>query len=456
MENNQASEGSETTSADVLPIHTKHEIAQAINKFLHQIRDIEFCARNFIPAAAKIHKEQATKISQEIKDGRSILDEKDEKNYGIGANKILEAIRRAERLSSSRIPLVLESSLFLGMFSAFDTFTGDLLTAIYNKNPKLYLDLNRSVPVSEILKYESFEELKAITLQDEIETFRRQSYVEQFDDLEKRFGFKTLKAFEKWPDFVECGQRRNLMTHCDGTISEQYIKICKEQGYKFPKPVKIGDKLSLGAKYVLPSCELMMEVGLKLGQTIWRKCFPSKDEIKIADIHLKDVIYEFLQLERWKFAQVVGEFATTQQKYSDEAEHKIAIINYCIALKFDEKKDLLNKQLSIDWSDSVLDLRLAETVLRDNFKLATEFMKKIGEKGEYIEETAYYRWPLFKEFRNSPEFKETYEIIYHHPFIDELQKVADKAQESVSEQISGDSNGGERLLPESNSHNLVQ
>jgi hypothetical protein len=455
MATNQTAEDSGETT-NTLPAKSKHEIAQAINKFLHQIRDIEFCARTFIPASAKINKEQAEKINNEINEGRSILNEGNEKTYGVGANKIVEAIRRAERLTSSRIPIVLESSLFLGMFSAFDTFTGDLLTTIYNKNPKLFLNLNRSVPVSEILKYQSFDELKTITLQDEIEDFRRKGYVDQFDDLEKRFGFKTLKAFDKWSDFVECGQRRNLMTHCDGIVSEQYLKICKDQGYKFPTPTKIGDKLSLGPKYVLPSCELMMEVGLKLGQTLWRKCFPDKDELKFADIHLKNVIYEFLQLERWRFAQVVGEFATTQQKYSDAAEHKLAVINYSIALKFDGKTDLLKKQLSIDWSDSVFDLRLAEAVLRDDFKLAAEMMKKIGIKGEYVEETAYYRWPLFKEFRNSSEFKETYEVIYHHPFVDELQKVAEKTQESVNEQISDDIQDGKKLLTESNGHSLVQ
>jgi len=59
MGTQQTAEDNATKSPDVLPITSKHEIIKAINKFLHQIRDIEFCARTFIPAAAQIQEERA-------------------------------------------------------------------------------------------------------------------------------------------------------------------------------------------------------------------------------------------------------------------------------------------------------------------------------------------------------------------------------------------------------------
>ena len=300
--------------------------------------------------------------------------------------------------------------------------------------------MNKDVKISEILKnYQTLDELRESVLLEEIANFRRPSYILQYDDLEDRFAKKsTLRKFDNWAKFIECSQRRHLLTHCDGQVSEQYLKICQEAGYKFEKPVKVGDKLGLGPEYFASSCELIMEVGLKLGHTLWRILFTAKKELaskeeledlKAADKHLRDVLYEFLQLERWEFAKTIGKFATEQKDHSSELDRQMAIINYSIALKFGGETDKMKKLLaSIDWSASTLDLRLGYEVLLDNYAEAANIMRKIGKKSEMVTESVYYQWPLFKEFRNSTEFQESYEVIYGYPFSVELQRVAEQAE----------------------------
>src|SRR5690606_10699525 len=116
--------------------------------------------------------------------------------------------------------------------------------------------------------------LKETVLSEEIETFRRKSYSEQFQDLEARFSIHTLKDLPAWKKFVECSQRRNLITHCDGVVSQQYLKECKKAGYSDAELPKAGEEINLSSKYVRESCELLIEIGAKLGIVLWRKCLP--------------------------------------------------------------------------------------------------------------------------------------------------------------------------------------
>jgi hypothetical protein len=418
----------------------EHTIAKAIDHFLHRARDIEVCERIFVPLAIERWHSERDAIKGDLDEAKDLLTDKSEMPKIIaGVNKVINAIRRTERLKQSQVPKMLESSLFLGLFSAFDVFTGDLLTAVYNKQPELFNKLNKKVSISRILEHTSFEKFKATVLQDIIEKFRRKSYVEQFESLERRFAI-TLKAFERWSHFVEASQRRNLLTHCGGIVSDQYMEVCKREGYSFASPVVIGDRLELGHEYVQSVCELLMEVALKLGQTLWRKLFPK--ELGEADSHLRSVIYDCLLTERWKSAQIFGEFAIGQKKVSSDLERKVSIINYAISLKFGSQPEQATHILSeVDWTATINDFKLAETVLFEQYDDAAALMEKIGLVSELINEHAYHEWPLFREFRKTEQFLKAYEKVYQCPFTIEIQKTADAAQLSTDDRVKNEESG---------------
>lgn len=230
---------------------------------------------------------------------------------------------------------------------------------------------------------------------------------------------------------MECTQRRNLLTHCGGVVSEQYRKICKEEKYPEKNIPPLGTELELGPDYFLPTCELMIEVGLKLGQTLWRKILP--EELGEADRHLNHTQYDALYSQNWERAKIFGEFAVSQKKFSDEISKRMCIINYCIALKFSgEEECALNELNKIDWTASINDFRLAEAVLKENFEDAASIMIRIGKSGELVTEAFYHTWPLFNKFRESAEFMAAYEKIYGYPFVVELKRYADAALTDAS------------------------
>lgn len=318
------------------------------------------------------------------------------------------------------------NSLYISLFSTFDEFTGNLINAVYVRKPELYSSIDRSISLKEILTYDTLEDVKGYLLAKEIETIRRSSYTEQFIKLGNIFGME-LRKFDKWAEFIEAGQRRNLITHCGGVVSEQYLAACKEVGYKQEKLVDIGTKLTVDPHYFINTVQILMEIVLMLGQCIWRKLFV--EEIEDADRHINNVIFTTLIHERWPTAAGLSHLAMQpiMTSKSKDVFVKIRVVNYAIAIKYSNDdsarmvKTLLDKT---DWSGSLLDFKLAVHVLKDEYGEAAQVMQEIGKEGELVDELAYYRWPLFREFRSSKEFLAAYNAIYGYSFAQKIQKSA--------------------------------
>lgn len=432
MNKTEIDEAPEAQEPSATEAQKKNPIPEAITRFICKARDIKWSARTLIPKAGEMVNERIAKAEEQIKRSQELLASQEALERVHGMKEMLEAVRKIERVKYSKTYTIVETSLFLSLFSAFDEYTGELISAIYERKPKLFDKLNRKVDLTDVLSANSIDDLKRSVLNDAIETFRRKSYVEQFAELENTHGL-PLREFERWPDFVECTQRRNLLTHCGGIVSEQYRNICKEEKYPEEKIPSIGAQLGLGAEYFLPTCELMMEVALKLGQTLWRKILP--EEIEEADSHLISTQFDALYSQNWKRAKVFGEFAVSQRKFTDEKHKRMCVLNYTIALKFSGNEEQAIKELNkLDWSASINDFRLAEAVLRDRFEDAASIMTRIGKAGEMVREESYHIWPLFTKFRESPEFIAVYAEIYGYPFVTKLKRYADETLSDASTQ----------------------
>lgn len=273
------------------------------------------------------------------------------------------------------------------------------------------------------------QELHQAFLDKEIETIRRKSYQEQFKYLENQFNIKLTK-FKQWPSFIEKSQRRNLFTHCDGIVSKQYIDICKAVNFDFEEEVNIGDQLQVGTEYLFQSCMVVAQVGIMLGQTLWRKVL--SNEIDKADSHLNGIIYNFLHEEEWLNAITIGNFAQGLPSSSNELTERMFLVNHAIALKAINKKPEAKKLLDTkDWSATLLDFKLAYAVINDDYDEAQEIMNKIGEVGELVIELSYHDWPLFREFRESEQFLRGYESVYNYPYISKLTELAEQTRNEV-------------------------
>ncbi|MFM2667922.1 hypothetical protein AAFX24_24515 [Vibrio mediterranei] len=406
-------------------------IIQCVSRFVHAVNDVEYAIKVFVPLAFDLEEKQHTEISECYKEAEKYAEDGNPSNQALSSSLFFKASRKALRYVNSQVPKTMVKSLFLNIFSDFDTFTGEMLKAIYEKKPELYQSITKSVSMSEIVKCDDIQLLKERILTEEIESFRRKSYVEQFGELEKQFGISTLRKFKNWPKFVEATQRRNLFMHCDAIVSEQYVKICSEHSCDI-SDAKIGEKLSISQEYFFAVLDMMREVAIKLANVLWRKVLP--EEAELSDDALHHIVFDCLNNENWNLAILIGDFIRNDAKSKTDLMARINTVNLVIAQKFSGNDKAASKILhSIDWSASILDFRLAVAVLEDDFTAAKDFMCRIGNEGELVNESAYLEWPLFRDFRQSEEFLSAYESVFGYSFVTKMQENAHEFEKEVDE-----------------------
>lgn len=423
-----------SSTQDAAP-HT-HPISSAIDSYLHWARDSQHAAgKSLKPVINDVQKGFKT-LRSDVRKANRLLKEPSTEEDQIRAQRIFFSVnRRLDRLRGAEPWEVLTRSLFIGLFSGYDAFIGKLFTAIYMRKPELFNGIQRTIPLTTVLSASSLDEIKRCVLEEELDTLRRKSYIDQFEALEKTFGL-ALRKFDQWPQFVECAQRRNILTHCDGKVTKQYVQICEAAGYRFNITPALGTDTEVDIGYFFESSELMMEVAVMLGHTLWRKVLP--EETSEADRHLHGLTYNALALERWDRAKSLGAFGTSDavRKNSSDLDDRIGLINYAIALKFGEEPQNARKLVeSVDWSAARPELQLASFVLLDQHETAAELMRKIGKETDLIGAAAYYEWPLFRSFRESPEFLRAYAEVYGHSFIKDVKKNAQKTEQTASKAL---------------------
>lgn len=405
--------------------HQKHPLEEVISEYLSSLRNIGQTVQIVMPHLAKWISNEAKKLEKDLERFAPKKTKSDENKYEVAISsahdyvKLTSTLKKIEELQGNRALPTLARSLFVQMFCEFDAYTGSLIKTIYLRNSELFKGISREISLAEILEFQNLDEVKKALLEKEIETFRRDSYIEQFSQLERKFNL-TLRKFPEWGEFIELSQRRNLFTHNDGIVSEQYLTVCQREGLCPSKLPKIGDALKVDLEYFARALRVMAKVGYMLCHTLWSKVFPKEHQ----ELHnsLNSNLYDCLEDKRWKVAAELGEFALSEpmRKNIKDVDLRIRVINQAVALKFSDREDESQKILgTLDWSASYRDFKLALCVLQDNFEEASKLMDSIGKNGELIQQHSYHTWPLFHKFRELPEFYTTYEKIYGASYLAE-------------------------------------
>ncbi len=411
----------------VEPSHQKTPpIASAVERYFAAIRGIGQTAQIALPHIAKWKIAEIDRTQKKIEKFVPGLEKEGDgpKTFTFDSARdfaeFSSRIQQLEELRSQHSTEILAKSLFTQLFAEFDAYIGELLKVIYLKNDKLLKGISREISLSDLLEFEDLNAVKLSMLDKEIETFRRDSYIEQFSTLEKKFNL-SLRKFSEWPQLVELSQRRNILTHNGGMVSDQYLVVCDREGHAFPSRPKIGDPLGVTFEYFLSAARLLSKVGLMLAYTLWSKVFPKES----AQMHgsLNNTLYRCLQQKRWLFVAELEDFVLSipMRKDISEIDLRIRIINASIGLKFARKDAEVARLLgSVDWSASYRDFKLAIFVLQERYDEAIEIMKGIGKTGEILVQHSYHTWPLFTRFREHPEFYEAYFYIYGEAFAEKV------------------------------------
>lgn len=312
---------------------------------------------------------------------------------------------------------LLPINFVVSFVSQYDAYLGALIRTMVLVKPELLNSSEKNMLFSELLQFESIEQARQFIIEKEVESVLRESHLKQFKWLENKLNLTLRKDLSSFSNFIEITERRNLFVHCNGVISRQYLENCKENNVPNIENAVVGEKLKASPAYFTKCYSVLFEIGVKLGQVLWRKLQP--DQIKEADAHLNNVAYQLLVKGHNKLALNLLSFATdTLKKHHDQEIVCILTINKALAHYLSNKKEDCKKALSKhDWSATGDKFKLAIAVLREEYDDAIEIMKSIGNKNNHINENAYREWPLFKTFRKRDDFKAAYKEIFDEDLV---------------------------------------
>lgn len=306
----------------------------------------------------------------------------------------------------------------IGLVSAYDAFLSDLLRAIFSVRPEVIFTSDRELKFSDLISAGSIDAIREKIILDEIESVLRKSHHEQFAWLEKKFTMKLRENLDVWPDFIELCERRNLLTHTGGVVSEQYIKNCKEHGRASKS--KVGDKLSVDFDYLVSAIEVVAEIGAKLTHTMWRKF--SEQEREVADHSLNNYGMKLIQKGKHQTAARLLKFGVDQKKHSSELIRRMMVVNLANALKLGgnaaDSHAVLDRE---DWSASTARFKMCVAAVKDDFLRVCEIMA-LGPAITEISASDFRDWPAFKTSRKDDKVAEVFQKVYGEPLI-KLKKI---------------------------------
>ncbi len=334
--------------------------------------------------------------------------------YTIEPEQFLERDRLLSRVRKAHASTVILPQTFLiALVSQYDSFLGGLLRCLYRARPGLLKQSDKHLTYAELAEFTDIEHAKAEMLEKEVEHVLRKSHPDQFTWMENKFDLKLRQGLPAWPLFVELTQRRHLFAHCYGKVSSQYLKVCDEHKVKHePRPSQ-GDKLDVSTEYFERAHACVFEIGTKLGHVLWRKVMPEQQAK--ADGNLLMLGFDLLVSENYDLAVTMGTFALdTIKRHSNEDMRRRMVINLAQAYRWGGDQAEADKRINEeDWSSCSPEFQMAVAVLKDDFERAAKLMRSVAA-ADLLPKTAYRDWPLFKEFRKSQAFLETYRSIYGH------------------------------------------
>jgi len=404
--------------------------------------------------------QEAKHVNKYIKENGLVENkEKEEDNEAskllIPADKFKGFIELNDKVDTTALATrLLPINFVVAFVSQYDAYLGGLIRTIFEAKPELLNNSEKNILFSELIKFNSLEEAREYLIEKEIESVLRESHLKQFKWLETKLNILLRKDLPSFSDFIEITERRNLFVHCNGVVSRQYIDVCKENEVKNIDKVKIGQKLIANPEYFNKCYMVMFEIGVKLGQVVWRKLLP--DKLEDADAHLNNVCYALLIKGHHRLALNLLSFATgTLKKHTDREMLCIFTINKALAHYLADNKNACTSVLdNHDWSATSDQFKLAISVLREDYPKSIALMKNIGSTNKHLNKDAYREWPLFKQFRKTDEFKNVYKEIFGEDLVyietkpkgledilSEINQIKKEAKESKENKKKADQSG---------------
>lgn len=320
----------------------------------------------------------------------------------------MRSLRDAMSLMAKRAPgqgLLLRRGALTTLVSFFDVLVSDLIQFFYRTNPSC-LPSDHTLTLAKLRSLGSIEDAEQHLTFKESDRVVREGLTYQLEYISGRLNVNLAPLDAERESLVEVRQRRNLLTHNNGIVNQQYLTgVAPELLDKYE--AEEGKSLVVTKKYLTAAIDTLYVAGQTLVQLCWRKW--DKGSTEDADTFIVTaILYELLREERFRLVIRMAE-RLKGARYATDRSKWMATVNHAIALRELERPNEMESVLSsIDWSTSPLEFRLSLCALRDEEEEFYQLLPRAVVAGE-IERWELEDWPVFAHQRGTPRFAEAIE-----------------------------------------------
>ena len=308
--------------------------------------------------------------------------------------------------------MALPKAVLLSLVATFDSYFAEIVQFFPCVHPERYTSSDKQISLREVFLRKSIDEVIDHVIDDEINALMRGSHTDQVKFIEDNLEVKIIGHYERWPEFVEIFERRNLVAHGNLVVNRAYRKRCEEAKLKMVP--ELGTELNLEPEYLDNAVDILAEFGILLIFTLWKKHLKDADEFAFR--HVSRVTYELIANKKYVLAKNLLEFCLYKQKRScSDSVIKMMIVNLANCSKKIGREQDCNKTLSgVDWSASKDEYQICIASLKHDTRRVIELMPTVASS-KAVTALDFREWPVFDWVRDDPKVVEAFEKVYGEP-----------------------------------------
>lgn len=312
----------------------------------------------------------------------------------------IEEARKAY-MNASRTLRTTNNSFLVTSLIIFETAISELFKKIFTKYSEIYLN-EEKIDASRVINAESMEELKEELINYKVSLMMRQNIFEWF----KLLKYKQKINFdldENSKRFIEGYYRRNIIVHNDGIANEEYLEKMKELG--IDTSIKKGDTIDCSPTYV----DNFIDASIYMIICILYNCLKLfNDETEGFLDEIQEYGVNLITAKKYELSTII--FKKVSEKDITNEQSMIYLkMNYWQSKKWNNKFEDVEKDVRLlDISAKDDYIKLGKYALLDDFDNMIAIVRNLSTNIESNAKLHYTvdSWPIFKEFKNSVQYKE--------------------------------------------------
>jgi len=330
----------------------------------------------------------------------------------------------------------LPGATLLSLVATFDSYFSEMVRFFLSIHPERYTNSDRQISLKDVFARKNLEEVIDQVIGLEISELMRGSHTEQVQFVETHLGVKIIDHYERWPNFVEIFERRNLIAHGNLIVNDIYLARCKSVKYTDIDKVAIGHTLSLTPSYLHKATDILSEFGILLVFVLWRKHL--RDSEESAFEYMNRMCYDLIRTKRPRLAQRLLEFALNKQRRAcSDVTVRMMLVNLANSYKkMKNNSKCLEVISSMDWSASKDTFQICIASLQGDVDKVVALMPGVAAS-KTIEARDFREWPVLDWVRDDPRVIETFERVYGEPMRNKVPEAATTMETSVLQGAEG-------------------